>query len=152
MVDVNLAPNRYRLEKFLYQLFENSTELMPKIGNKLRMYRETAPPEPSFPYFVYSMKIDDYGVEEFFLDGAMAISIYTMILNNRYGQNEAIQETIVNLLHGKFYRHAEGTKEEIQVQFYMNDDQAVPTDNINIERTDLIFTFKINSNYSPPTI
>jgi len=147
-----LSPNRYRLEKFLYQLFENSTELMPKIGNVLRMYRETAPPEPSFPYFVYSAKIDFYGVEEFFLDGAIAISIYTMILDGRYGQNEAIQETIVEMLHGKFYRHAEGTKDEVQVHFYLNDDRSVPTDNIDIERTDLIFTFKINSNYSPPKL
>ena len=111
------------------------------------MYRETAPPEPSFPYIVYSIKIDPYGVEEFFVSGGLAISIYTLILNNRYGQNEAIQESIVELLHGKFYNDEQGTKNEIQATFYLNDDRSVNTENIDIERTDLVFNFQINSNY-----
>lgn len=147
-----LMPNRFRLEKFLHHLFSNDAELMPKIGNNLRLYREIAPPEPYFPYFVYGIRIDAHGPEDFFVDGALALSIYTLVVNGRYGQNEAIQQTIDNLLNGKFYRHAEGTNEEIQVHFYLDDDRSVNTDHQDIERTDLIYFFKINTRYQAPQI
>lgn len=147
-----LLPNRFRVEKFLYNLFSTNTTLMPKIGNTLRLYREVAPPEPPFPYFVYGLRVDSHGPEDFFVEGALALSIYTLVVNGRYGQNEAIQQSVDDLLNSKFYRHAEGTDEALQISFYLDDDRSVNTDHQDIERADLIYYFKMNTRYQPPEI
>lgn len=138
-----------RIERLIYDVISSDTQFLAIVGGNIRLYRVVAPDEPTFPYMVYDIRTNPHGPEDALITGAYAISMYTYIQNNRYGQVDAMRRRFQELFDNKFLQSNYEPEGDIYMQFYPMETAFVETGSFQVQRTDLTYLFKINTHYQP---
>jgi len=98
---------------------------------------------------VYDIRTNPHGPEDALITGGYALSMYTYIQNNRYGQVDAMRRRFQELFDNKFFKSDYEPEGNLYIQFYPMETAFVETGSFQVQRTDLTYSFKMNTHYQP---